>query len=112
LQSEDAIGSLFSELDFGLGDNSWIADDPHIFRTLHFRYIYKCMQCILAHLAFQADLDFELVRLADSKSCRICREINTGDWWGDTQDGFTARVMIMPVICASDKTDMTNFVGD
>ena len=58
------------------------------------------------------DLDFEPVRLADSEGRRIHSEINTGDWWWDTQDQFPAGVTIVPVICASDKTDLTNFSGD
>jgi hypothetical protein len=34
LQSTDALGKLLSELHFRLGDDTWIEDDSHIFRTL------------------------------------------------------------------------------
>jgi hypothetical protein len=37
--------------------------------------------------------------------------MNTGDWW-DTQNQLPAGVTIVPVICASDKTHLTNFSGD
>jgi len=35
-----------------------------------------------------------------------------GDWWCDTQDQLPAGATIVPVICASDKTHLTNFSGD
>jgi hypothetical protein len=38
--------------------------------------------------------------------------MNTGDWWWDTQDLLPAGATIVPVICASDKTHLTNFSGD
>jgi len=57
-------------------------------------------------------LDIEPVRLADSEGRRIYCEMNTGDWWWDTQDQLPAGATIVPVICASDKTHLTNFSGD
>jgi len=38
--------------------------------------------------------------------------MNTGDWWWDTHDQLPAAATIVPVICASDKTHLTNFSGD
>ena len=35
-----------------------------------------------------------------------------GTWWWDTQDQLPAGAMIVPVICASDKTNLTNISGD
>jgi hypothetical protein len=84
-QSPDALRKLLSELDFGVGNDTWIEDDSHIFGTLFYRDIFKCIQFLLGHLPFQAHLDFESVRLADSEGRRIYSEMNTGDWWWDTQ---------------------------
>jgi len=111
-QSADALRTLLSQLDFGLGDNCWIEGDSHIFGTLYYRDIFKCIQFLLAHLPFQAHLDFEPVPLADSENCRLYSEINTGNWWRDMQDQLPAGETIIPVICASDKTHLTNFSGD
>jgi len=111
-QSADALRKLLSELDFGLGDDSWIEDHSHIFGILYYRDIFKCIQFLLAHLPFQAHLDLEPVRLADWESRRIYGEMNTGNWWWDTQDQLPAGAIIVPVICASDKTHLTNFSGD
>jgi hypothetical protein len=106
------LQKLLSELNFGLGDDRWIEDDPHIFGTLYYTDIFKCIEFLLAHLPFQAHLDFEPVRLADSDGCRIYSEMNTSDWWWDSQDQLPAGVTIVPVICASDKTHLTNFFID
>ena len=85
-QLADALQKLLPQLDFRLGDDSWIEDDSHIFGTLFYRDIFKCIQFLLAHLQFQAHLHFEPVRLADSEGHQICSEMNMGDWWWDTQD--------------------------
>jgi hypothetical protein len=77
---------LLSKLDFGLGDDSWIPDYLHIFGTLYYRDIFKCIQFLLTHLPFQTHLNFELVRLAYTAGCRSYSEINKGDWWRDTHD--------------------------
>jgi hypothetical protein len=38
--------------------------------------------------------------------------MNTGDWWWATQDQLPAGLTIVSVICASDKTNRTNILGD
>jgi len=111
-QSADALQKLLSALNFGLGNYSWIEDDSHIFGTLFCRDIFKCIQFLSAHLPFQAHLNLEPVRLADSEGRRIDSQMFMGDWWWDTQDQLPAGAPIVPVICASDKTHLTNFSGD
>ena len=103
---------LVSELDLGLSNNSWIEDDSHIFGTLYYREIFKCIQFLLAHLPFQAHLDFELVCLAESVGQRIYCEMNTADQGWYTHDQLPAGATIVPLIRASDKTHLTNFLGD
>jgi len=66
----------------------------------------------LAHVPFQAHLNFEPVGLADSESRRIYRKIHTSDWWWNTQDLLPAGATIVPVICASNQTHWPNFSGD
>ena len=38
--------------------------------------------------------------------------MNTGDSWWDTQDHVPAEATIVPVICASNQTHLTKFLGD
>ena len=111
-KSADALLKLLSRLDFGLGNDSWIEEHSHFSGTLYYRDIFNCIQFVLAHLLFQAQLDFELVRLADSESRRIYSEMSTGDWSWDTQDPLPAGATIVQVICVSDKTHLTNFSGN
>ena len=101
-QSADALPKLLSRLDFGLSNDSWIEDHSYIFGTLYYRDTFKWMQVICAHFPFQVHLNFESVRLADSVSHQIYSEMNTENWWCDTQDQFPAGATIVPVICASD----------
>ena len=82
--SADALRKLLSELDFGLGDDSWIADESHIFGTLYYRDIFKCIRFLLAHLPFQEHLDCEPGYLAASEGHRIYSDMNRGDWWWNT----------------------------
>jgi len=111
-QSVDALWKLLSRLDLGLGNDSWIEDNSHIFGTLYYRDIVKCVQVLLAHLPIQAHLDFELVCLTHLESRRIQSEMNTGNWWWDTQDQLPAGLTIVPVICTSGKTQLTNSSSD
>jgi len=111
-QSADVLRKLLSELDFKLGDDGLIEDNSHIFGTLYYRDIFKCIQYFLAHLPCQGHLHFEPVDLADPEGHWIYSEMSTSHWRWDTQDQPPARVTIVPVICASDKTHLTNFSGD
>jgi hypothetical protein len=70
-QSADALRKLFSELDFRLGDDSWIEDDSYVIGTLYYRDIVRCFQFLLARLTFQAHLDVETVHHTDFVGCQI-----------------------------------------
>jgi len=111
-QSADALRTLLSSNDFGLGNDSWIEDHSHIFRTVYYRDMFKWIQFLLAHLPLQMLLDFEPLHVRDLENRRTYSEMNTGIWWWYTQDQRPAGAMIVPVICASDKTHLTNFWGD
>jgi len=108
LQSADAVCMLLSRLDFGLGNDICIAAYSHIFATLYYRAIVKYIQFLSTYLPFHAHLEFEPVHVGDSDSCGMYQELNSGDWWWDTQDHLSTGVMIVPVTCASDKTNLTN----
>jgi len=111
-QSADGRLILHSKLDFGLSDDSWIEDDSPIFGTLKYRDISKCIPLLLVHHRSQAHLDFEPVCLAYTEGRRIYSDMNMGEWWWDTQNQLPTGATILPVICASDKTHLTNFSGD
>jgi len=74
--------------------------------------MFKRTQFLLANPPIQVHLDSKPVRLADSDGHRIYSETNTSDWWWDTQDQLPAGATIVPVICASENTHLTNFSGN
>ena len=96
--------NLLSELDVGLGDDSRIDNDSQNFGSLYYRDIIRWIQFLLAHLSFQAQLEFEPVRLLDSEGCQIYSKMNVGDWWWDEQDYLPIKATILPVLCVSVKT--------
>jgi hypothetical protein len=51
VQSAGAMQKLLPELNFGLCNDSWIDDDSHIFGTLYYREIFKCIQFLLANVS-------------------------------------------------------------
>jgi hypothetical protein len=111
-QTADTLGKLHSELHFGLGDAKGIQDHSHIFGILNHRVMFKCIQFLLAPLPFQVHLNFEPVRLADSESHQIYSTMITGDWYWDTLDQIPTGAAFVLVLCASDKTHLTNFLGN
>ena len=102
---------ILRNLDYGLGANSWYeASGQH--GAFHYRDIFDYNKFLLRHLPFVEDLDFAPVQLFDSADNRIYKEMNSGDWWWETQEHLPAGGSIIPIILALDKTDLTNFLGD
>jgi hypothetical protein len=112
LQLADGLRKLLPELYFGLVHNCWIKTESHIFGTVFYRDNSKCIKFLLTHLPFQANLHSERLGLADSVGCRIYSEMNTDHWWCDTHNQIPARGTIVAVICASNRTYLTNFSGN
>ena len=110
-QSASELWEILRNLDFGLGANSWYEASGH-HGAIYFRDIFDCIKFLLGHLPFAEDLDFAPVQLFDSADNRIYTEMNSGDWWWETQEHLPAGGSIIPVMLASDKTHLTNFSGD
>ena len=110
--SADAWRKRLFENECRLWDDSWIEDHSHIFRTLYYRDNFKCIQILGPHLPIVGHLKFEPARLPDSGSCGIYSTMNTGDWLWDMQEWLPAGATIVPVICESDKTHLTNHSAD
>jgi len=61
---------------------------------------------------FRRTLILNRCALQTRKVAQIYSEMNTCYWWWDKQDQLPAGAMIVPVICASDGTPLTNVSGD
>jgi len=51
-------------------------------------------------------------RTVDAEGDRVYSEMNLADWWWETQDRLPPGATIVPLICGSDETQLTDFSGD
>lgn len=82
--------------------------------TIRYRSIMNIVRFLIGHPPFQPNLSYAPVRLYkdEDKHCRIWNEMHTGSWWWDTQRKLPPGSTIIPVILASDKTQLTQHHGD
>lgn len=80
---------------------------------LRYRPIRRCLEFLLGHAPFAADMFWAPVRKSygvDGE--RVYDEMNTGNWWWDMQQQLPPGATLVPVIPATDKTIMTKLGGD
>ncbi|KAG2073090.1 hypothetical protein BDR04DRAFT_1011809 [Suillus decipiens] len=85
---------------------NWIA-------AIYYRNPCDIMQSLLGNPAFANDIVYRPKKIFtdSSKSTRICNEMWTGDLWHSVQDKLPEGAMVVPVIIATDKTQLTQFSG-
>jgi len=105
-------GKALLWIGFWLGDDDWIENHLPIIGTLYFRDIFKFIQFPLGCPLFKAAFHVALFHLADSECRPIWSEMKMGDLWCHTQYQLSAGATIVSVICASNKTHLTNVSGD
>ncbi|KZS96521.1 hypothetical protein SISNIDRAFT_407267 [Sistotremastrum niveocremeum HHB9708] len=81
---------------------------------LYFRNILECIQDIIGDPALKDDMKCAPCRVwsDETKTERFYSEMWTGDWWWETQMRLPQRSTIVPVIFATDKTNLSLFSGD
>jgi Plavaka transposase len=72
----------------------------------------KCIQLLLGQLAFQGLMDYQPVQLYDDAGNRVYNEISSGNWWWKTQAKISDGGTLIPILLASDKTQLTTYSGD
>ncbi|KAI0346082.1 hypothetical protein BDW22DRAFT_1460424 [Trametopsis cervina] len=74
----------------------------------------KCIQDLLSNPVFEEDLHYGPERIFEDpeKTRPIFGETWTGEWWEETQKLLPAGATVVPVILASDKTQLSTFSGD
>ncbi|KAI0342945.1 hypothetical protein BDW22DRAFT_1439756 [Trametopsis cervina] len=74
----------------------------------------KCIEDLLSNPMFEEHLHYESERIyEDSERLKpIFGEMWTGEWWEKTQKSLPKGATIVPVILASDKTQLSTFSGD
>ncbi|KAF8436742.1 hypothetical protein BDZ91DRAFT_756744 [Kalaharituber pfeilii] len=80
--------------------------------TVYYRDVFECVKLLLRHPPFTDHMHYAPIQLFNDEGERIFGDIHTADWWWSTQSTLPPQSTIVPIICASDKTHLTNFSGD
>ncbi|KAH0611279.1 uncharacterized protein H6S33_010544 [Morchella sextelata] len=90
-----------SEMDIGGEKISYYYRDPMV-----------VVRYLLGQLAFRESLMYSPVVEHNEFGERMYVEMHTGDWWWEIQNTLPEGSTVIPIICASDGTHLTNFSGD
>lgn len=91
------------------------ADMGHSLKyTVRYRSILSIIRFLLGHPPFKSHLSYAPVRIYqnEDKKVQIWNEMHTGSWWWNVQKQLPAGATVVPVILASDKTQLTQHHGD
>ena len=80
--------------------------------TVLYRDVLDCIKHLLAHPPFRDELIYSPIQQFNVHGHRIYSDLHTADWWWTTQFHHPDGATIIPIICASDKAQLTNFSGD
>ncbi|EIN13305.1 hypothetical protein PUNSTDRAFT_59004 [Punctularia strigosozonata HHB-11173 SS5] len=83
-------------------------------QKLRFRDPLECIKSLYANPDFTDHMSYAPVRdFCDTENTqRMYSEMNTGDWWWETQAKLPDGATVVPVILSSDKTQLSTFSGD
>ena len=78
-----------------------------------FRDPVACAAYLLEQRSYKKHLSYAPRReYTEAEGERVYSEMCTGDWWWETQGKLLPGATIIPIICSSDETHLTNFSGD
>jgi hypothetical protein len=81
-------------------------------RDFFHRNPVDCARYLLGQRAYRNNMVYGPVRVTDSAGDRVFSEMNTGNWWWETQDRLPHGATIVPLIVSSDETMLTDHSGD
>jgi hypothetical protein len=88
---------------------TFTVDDQEL--VVRHRDALEMVSLLLGHAPFQADMAFSPVRQYSTTGLRIYDELNTAEWWWEAQQKLPEGATIVPIILASDKTQLTGHGG-
>ena len=80
--------------------------------TVLYRDVLDCIKHLLAHPPFRDELIYSPIQQFNVHGHRIYSDLHTADWWWTTQFHHPDGATIIPIICASNKAQLTNFSDD
>jgi hypothetical protein len=81
-------------------------------RTFWYRDVLETARYLLAQPAYRHHLVYAPVQEFDKSGSRVYSEMNTADWWWETQMQLPRGSTVVPLIFSSDETHLTQFSGD
>lgn len=90
-----------------------VVGPPLQFKLYH-RNIMDYISFLIGHRPFKDNLVYSSIReFSDQeKTERIYNEMHTGDWWWEAQEKLPDHSTVIPLLIASDKTQLTQHRGD
>lgn len=77
-----------------------------------YRDIVACARYLISQRCYTSHMVYKPIREYDSGANRLFSGLHTADWWWELQSKLPAGATIVPIICGSDATQLTNFSGD
>jgi len=85
---------------------------PNGRRFIYFRDPVECARHLLRQRPYKYHMVYGPTRVVDVEGDRVYSEMNSADWWWETQDRLPPGATIVPLICGSDETQLMDFSGD
>jgi len=129
----DDVFNTIEAIPYGIPDDGWTEHTMHVHPTgqdraphtgiLICRDAEKCIRFLLGLRQLASEMTWAAVRQmreecgeeddeAPPTRTRLFNELHTGDWWWETQRALPERSTVVPVLFASDKTQMSKLHGD
>jgi Plavaka transposase len=107
---------------YGILDDSWqtrsftintlVADKQTNVYSFRYRNVLSVIDFLLGHQPFAPNLHYAPIRLLNKDNARVYNEMHTGDWWWETQKQLPEKATVVPLLLATDKTQLTHLHGD
>ena len=118
----DECTEQLNRVPHGISEDGWTTDEFNISSqvsgltdidyNLHYRDVLNVIRFLLGHEPFQDNLVYAPVRVKTADDVRVYTDMNTGDWWWDLQGELSVGSTIVPILIATDKTQMTQHHWD
>lgn len=92
--------------------NTKIVDKERNTYSFRYRSVLDVVDFLLGHPPFAPNLSYAPIRLLNKDDARVYNEMHTGDWWWETQKKLPPKSTVVPLLFATDKTQLTHLHGD
>ncbi|KAI9640247.1 hypothetical protein NHQ30_011297 [Ciborinia camelliae] len=122
IKNYSQINNWLYEIPYGIPNDTWynstitLTNIPSTLPlpklTILHRDITNCLRFLIGHRPFAKHLSWAPVRQFNYTNRRMYSEMNTGTWWWEMQEKLPSGATVVPLLLASDKTQLTKLRGD